>query len=417
MHNQLGNLSEEIRSDLIRFTQQLIRVPSVSHNEGHVADCIQVVMEELNYDLVFRDEVGNVIGIIVGSEDGPALLLSSHMDTVNLNGDEGWSEDPFSGIVENGRIYGLGAVDCKGGIASQIFAGHILEKSSLPFHGTLVVSATAGEESRSGVGTRFLLENTLKRLGINPDVAILCEPTNLNLCCGHDGWVEVEIRFVDSEPLAGRRIADVIYQDFHGMAGHFMFKGKQHQLKVFEPQSRIQGDKYEITVRVCLRVSMGESIEEHVCWARQHVHAVLEQFKNIRFEIRIRKERKCLYAGEDVEVLYQASPWMTEAHQLIFDRAKEALWIAGHDSVEVRTQPLWGMGLGSSGSVLSDCYKIPTFGFGPGDSCVAYTPNEWVRTDDLVKSTFCTAMLMLALTDSSAFAWRTRSAFKHHPEL
>ena len=91
-------------------------------------------MEALGYHHVYRDAIGNVIGVIHGHEHNNTLLLNSHMDTHQTG-----EPDPMH--IEGDRIYGTGASDCKGGLAAQVFAGALLMRSLLPLRGTLVVAA------------------------------------------------------------------------------------------------------------------------------------------------------------------------------------------------------------------------------------------------------------------------------------
>ena len=123
----------------------------------------------------------NVTARIDGTGDGPTVLLCCHLDTVSV---EGMSE-PFSGRVRNGRLYGRGAQDVKGGLASMLAAAAILSKA--PPRGDVIVAGVADEEAYSA-GTESLLAH-----GLEADMAIVFEPSELDVVVAHKGfaWMSV----------------------------------------------------------------------------------------------------------------------------------------------------------------------------------------------------------------------------------
>ena len=171
MDRPLRHEVEKISGDVIRFTQELVRIPSPSLHEKDVAGVVAEVMRELRYDLVFTDDVGNSVGVIRGSRlRVPRFSMSSHMDTVRPDQFESWNRSPFSGDIIHGRIEGVGAADCKGGLAAQIYAGHVLAASRFVPMGNIVVAATVAEENGCSVGVRHLLKTTLPELGMSTEV-------------------------------------------------------------------------------------------------------------------------------------------------------------------------------------------------------------------------------------------------------
>jgi len=125
----------------------------------------------------------NAIGRLRGSGGGHSLMLNGHLDTVGVAG----MEQPFAPRVENGRLYGRGAQDMKGGLAATLAAVQILAQGP-PLRGDVVVAAVADEEYQSA-GTRALLAQ-----GVRADAAIVLEPTGLEIATAHKGfaWAEVE---------------------------------------------------------------------------------------------------------------------------------------------------------------------------------------------------------------------------------
>ncbi len=89
-------MSKELYDDMIAFSQKLIQTPSISGNEKGVADLDLAEMEKLGYDEVFRDDMGNVVGIVKGTEPGPTIMYNSHMDHVDPGDPANWEGyDPY----------------------------------------------------------------------------------------------------------------------------------------------------------------------------------------------------------------------------------------------------------------------------------------------------------------------------------
>ncbi len=123
----------------------------------------------------------NVIGIARGSGGGRSLLLNGHIDTVGVTG----MSAPFIPRVRDGRLYGRGAYDMKGGVAACMVAA--VEAAKLKLRGDVIVTAVIDEEY-AGMGTLAVAEHT------RADAAIVAEPTELQLVVAHKGfvWLEVE---------------------------------------------------------------------------------------------------------------------------------------------------------------------------------------------------------------------------------
>jgi acetylornithine deacetylase len=125
----------------------------------------------------------SVVGILRGDGGGRSLMLNAHYDTVGVAG----MAEPFSGAVQDGRLYGRGAYDMKGSLAAGMAAAKALVDAGVSLAGDLLVAAVADEEYAS-LGTADLIER------YEVDAAIVTEPTELDICLAHKGfiWLEVE---------------------------------------------------------------------------------------------------------------------------------------------------------------------------------------------------------------------------------
>jgi len=179
--------------EIVDFTRRMIRTPSVSGEEKEIANLVADEMRQLGYDEVFVDKKYNAVGIIKGSGLGPKLMLNGHLDHAEV----GKMKDPYSARIMDGEsfgvsgkvIYGRGACDMKGGIAAMIYAAAAVKKAHLKPKGDIIVAANSLEEVSQAEGINYIFEED----GINADMVINGEATNLNVHLGHRGMVEVKV--------------------------------------------------------------------------------------------------------------------------------------------------------------------------------------------------------------------------------
>ncbi|MGM0669811.1 MAG: M20/M25/M40 family metallo-hydrolase, partial [Gemmatimonadota bacterium] len=169
----------------LAFAQDLIRIPSPSGEEGEVAARVMGEMESLGYDDARIDGMGNVIGLIRGTGQGPSVMLNCHMDVVAEGDPDQWEHPPFDGVVEGGFLHGRGAMDIKGPLAIQTHAAASLRGMT---SGDIIVAHTVFEE-RGGWG----MEELMRSGEVSPDVVIIGEATRGDVTTGHRGRAEVEV--------------------------------------------------------------------------------------------------------------------------------------------------------------------------------------------------------------------------------
>ncbi len=127
----------------------------------------------------------NVIGTLKGAGSGRALLLNGHLDTVSA---EGMEIAPFDPQFREGKVYGRGSLDMKAGLAAMLAAAELVLSSGAPLRGDLILAFVADEEYASA-GSEMLVRS------YGADAAIICEPTDLDICTAHKGfvWIDVEV--------------------------------------------------------------------------------------------------------------------------------------------------------------------------------------------------------------------------------
>lgn len=192
--------------DVVRLLSDLVAVNSVNPSlvpgapgETEVAQVAAQALREAGLDVVVElaaEGRPNVIGVLEGREAGPSMMFCGHLDTVGVSG----MDEPFEPFIEEGRLYGRGAQDMKGGVAAMIAAAAALAPTWT--RGRLIVACVADEEFES-IGAEALVKTW------KADAAIVTEPTDLRMAVGHKGfaWLEIETKgraAHGSRPAEGR---------------------------------------------------------------------------------------------------------------------------------------------------------------------------------------------------------------------
>jgi len=177
------NLTQKEQQEAVALLQRLVQAPSFSGQEKQAADVVAAQMRTMDFDRVWIDDFGNVIGERRGSLPGPKLFFEGHMDVVGLGKVDEWSDDPFSGALKDGKIHGRGATDTKGSLAGMIIALGGIPRSQV--RGTLYAVGAIGEEVLEGGGLRKVIE------AVRPDGVVIGEPTDCRLAIGQKGRVRL----------------------------------------------------------------------------------------------------------------------------------------------------------------------------------------------------------------------------------
>lgn len=196
---------EAARDEIVAFTAEMIRIPSVNPPGACYRDCVELIgrrLQATGLAVAYVEAEGrpehtaeyprvNVVGRGPAVPGRPRLHLNGHFDVVPPG--EGWTVDPFSGLVRDGRIYGRGASDMKSGIAAAVFAVESLRRAGVELAGAVDISATVDEESGGFAGVAHLCETGI----ISSDqtsYAIIPEPFGpTRVCLGHRGvyWFDI----------------------------------------------------------------------------------------------------------------------------------------------------------------------------------------------------------------------------------
>ena len=376
--------ARELQKDLVAFMQDIIRIPSLSSQEGAVVRRVAEEMEKLGYDEVTIDPMGNVLGRI---GNGPRVIaFDGHVDTVDVGDPAQWERDPHSGDVEDGIVYGRGTADMKGGVASSVYAGALLKKLGLPDDISFYVTGTVQEEDCDGLCWQYIVKET----GLRPDLVVITEPTSLDIYRGQRGRMEMEVRTtgVSCHGSAPERGDNAIYK----MAG--IVSDIEQLNERLEPRGPL--GKGSVTISEIRSVSPSLCAVADGCTIHLDRRLTVGETEQTAVE-EVLSLPSVQAAGATVHVLEYAVPshtgltyptrkyyptWQMAEDDPALNDAKAAYRSAFGDDA---TTGYWVFS--TNGVATAGMHDIPTFGFGPGHEHFAHAPNEQTEVDHLVRAT------------------------------
>ncbi|MFK7997574.1 MAG: acetylornithine deacetylase/succinyl-diaminopimelate desuccinylase family protein [Granulosicoccus sp.] len=196
----------QAQDELVDLTRELIRIPTINPpglDYGPVCDLIERFLAPYGFALTRVRAKGalgdsdkyprwNIIARHEGQHPGECVHFNSHTDVVACG--EGWTVDPFDGLVRDGKVYGRGACDMKGGLAASMIAAVCFVTEHPAYAGSVEISGTCDEESGGFGGVAYLAEKGW----FDPERVqhvIIPEPLNKDrICLGHRGvwWAQIE---------------------------------------------------------------------------------------------------------------------------------------------------------------------------------------------------------------------------------
>ena len=213
--------------DLVRINSINPGIAPTGPGEAEIAAYVADALHKLNLEVSTHEPAPgrtSVVGMLKGSGGGRSLMLNGHIDTVGIAD----MQDPFSATIRDGKLYGRGSYDMKGGLVAGMAAVKALVDAGASLSGDVLLAAVADEEDFS-VGTAEVIKHH------QVDGAIVTEPTELGLCVAHKGFMHVEIETIghaahgssfeegiDANMHMGRVLAglDKLDQDLHTRREH-----------------------------------------------------------------------------------------------------------------------------------------------------------------------------------------------------
>ena len=349
------------KEDLIQLTQDLIKIPTVNppcSNYLEICEYLDNRLKSSGFQTQMIRAKGaiadsdknprwNIIGRYEGKNTGDCVHFNSHTDVVEVG--HGWTTDPFGAELKDGKIYGRGACDMKGGLATSIVAAEAFIATYPNFNGSIEISGTADEESGGFGGVAYLAEKGHFK---HVNHVIIPEPLNKDrVCIGHRGvwWAEIETK---------GRIAHGSINSIHG--------GEAEQENDYTglPSPNVP-DRCRIVI------DRRFLIEENLPEVKSEIYELLDNLKENRqdfdFEIRDMHEVHPTMAPKDAPVVTTISNAIKD---VLGKTAEHVVSPGTYDQKHIDR-------IGK----LNNCVA-----YGPGILDLAHQPDEWIGVDDMIDS-------------------------------
>ena len=366
------------KEELIDLIKNLIIIPSHKLTEGQerqlgrfLADTLAKEGIEVHLQEV-EDHRENVIGMIKGTGSAQSLMLNGHLDTVPPLG----MPEPFIPRIMDGRLYGRGAADMKAGLGAMAYTLIVIQRAKIRLQGTLLLAGVVGEES-GGIGTAFLARN-----GPRADMAIVGEPTDLDIVIAHKGteWLEITVKGKaahGSVPQEGVNAITRATKVIQAIQERLIPKLQERQHELLNPPTInigvIRGGEQpnivpdECKLQLDRRWLPTETLE-NVIGELQHILAELEE-SDPQFSVTLRRM--------EATSIVPHHPLETPATHPLVQTMREVLRELGVDT------SLRGVDYWTDGASLSRA-GIPTVVFGPGSITQAHSDEEFVELDSVL---------------------------------
>jgi len=187
-------MSKKMQSELVAILSDLIALPSPYPPGTSVEICAYTAkrLKKAGYKVeiaTHKKGVDNVVARMKGKAKGPVIAFNAHVDTVGVGERSNWKSDPYKALVKGGLVYGLGAGNCKGSMAVQIWIAEEIARRGGPASGELIFTFVADEENLGPEGMEYLRKSGKVR----PDALILGAQTENNLIVAERGvmWARI----------------------------------------------------------------------------------------------------------------------------------------------------------------------------------------------------------------------------------
>jgi len=309
------------------------------------------------------------------------FIFNGHIDVVPEGDHANWKYDPWGAELVNGRIYGRGACDMKGGLMAALYAIKAIKDADIPINGSLMIQSVIGEED-GGIGTFASLQR-----GHVGDAAIVCEPTRLNLIPSQAGALTFTVKVHGKSAHASVRLEGIStlekYLDIHKALIHLE---KERNSEVKHPLFRKLTLPYPLNIGRIQAGNWPSSVPEELVFEGRIGVAVGESSETVRHQFE-----------QTLTNLSKTDPWLN-------DHPLEIVWSGGQfDSAEIPTDhylvkllkqcifdltgnmpEIEGAPYGSDLRLFVNLGGFPTLLFGPGDVNVAHMPDEFVDVQEVI---------------------------------
>jgi acetylornithine deacetylase/succinyl-diaminopimelate desuccinylase family protein len=397
---------EQRREELYTLLKTLIQFKTPSPPARNAAEAQSFVaskLEKLGFSIDQWDVYPgdpNVVGVLKGSqsEEYNSLIINGHIDVAEVDESSAWENPPFEAIIREGRMFGRGTADMKGGLAGALFAIQLLREADIELPGDLIFQSVVGEE----VGEAGTLECCQR--GYKADFALVVDTSELHIQ-GQGGvitgWVTVQSPQTYHDATRRRMI--------HAGGGLHAASAIEKMMKIIQGLQDLERH-WAVTKSYPGFSSGANTINPAVIEGGRHAAFVADQCKlwmTVHFYPNENHEDVAREVEEHLLKVSQGDPWLREhppqfewgGKSMIEDRGEifpsfeiDSEWpgvkkLASAHHQELQQQPQIGMSpTVTDGGWLGDA-DIPTVIYGPGDLQQAHSVNESVSLNELVHFT------------------------------
>ena len=383
MIDDIKKLSQKYESECAQFLCELIAAKSMSSQEENVINVIRKKMEQFRYDEITVDPMGNLLGRIGSGKT--VIALDAHVDTVDVGNASLWKTDPFKGVIRDGVIWGRGASDMKGAVASIVFAGRIVKELGLAKDFTLYVVCSVQEEDCDGLCWQYIVKEDKLR----PDCVVITEPTNLGIYRGHRGRMEMEVRTQGlschgSMPERGVNaiykmapiIADIEKLNERLAPDPFLGKGTVTISEVRSTSPSLCAVADSAAIHLDRRLTKGETMESAVKEVQD-----LPSVQRAGGEVVVLDYAVPSYKGFTYPTKKYYPTWLLDENHPAMQAGVKTYRQLFNEAPRVSR---WNFS--TNGIATMGLHGIPSIGFGPANEIHAHSPEDQCPVDHLSKA-------------------------------
>ncbi|MDR6998197.1 peptidase [Neobacillus niacini] len=334
----------------------------------------------------------NVVAVLKGTGGGKSIILNGHIDVVPVGDEKNWKHDPFSGQIENGKLYGRGATDMKGGSVALLLAIESLIETGIKLKGDVIFQSVIEEES-GGAGT---LAAVLR--GYRADGAIIPEPTNMKIFPKQQGSMWFRIKVKGRAAHGGTR-----YEGISAIEKSVRVIQRLQQLEK-DRNSRISDPLFDsIPIPIPINIGkinsgewpssvpdlafiegrMGVAPDETIPSAKLEMENCLQELN----------QQDDWFCENPLQIEWFGGRWIPGSlesdHPLMKDLSESFQEITGKSPV-IEASP-WG----TDGGILSSVGDTPVVVFGPGITETAHDADEHIELEELYKASEIIALTLI----------------------
>lgn len=375
--------AEEYKPAMTKFLRDMIAIPSESCHEEKVILRIKEEMEQVGFDKIEIDPMGNILGYIGHGKH--VIAMDAHIDTVGIGEIKNWDRDPYEGYEDDDVVCGRGASDQEGGMAAMVYAAKIIKDLGLEDDYTLIVTGTVQEEDCDGLCWQYIINEDK----IRPEFVVSTEPTSCNIYRGQRGRMEIKVTThgVSCHGSAPERGENAIYKmapvmmelralNENLLNDDFLGKGSLTISEVFFSSPSRCAVADGCTISIDRRLTAGETREYALRQIRN-----LPSVKEAKAEVSLYTYEKPSYTGLVYPTECYFPSWVVpEEHPAVQTLVDAYQGLFGAEPLVDK----WTFS--TNGVSIMGMYGIPVVGFGPGHEDQAHAPNEKTWKRELVEA-------------------------------